>query len=168
MRELIVAFLSKPSQESYAALRDAFVNSSEFRPEESPDWRIWKLLEEQNFDEAEPLVTGSLNRFLLTSSVHVAFGAIARHRGDEGGREIEFHFATQLRLALLGTGQGTPESPYVVNRVGDEYGILAWLQLTPGQYSTIFHQGKMLDVIATKEQGPVYFDPTIAMQRYTI
>lgn len=168
MRELIVAFLSKPSQESYTALRDAFVNSAEFRPEESPDWRIWKLLDEHKYDEAEALVSQSLHRFLLTSSMHVAFGAIARHRGDEGGSDIEFHFATQLRLALLGTGQGTADSPYVVNRVGDEYGILAWLKLTPGQYSTIFHRGKMLDVVLTQEQGPVYFDPAIAIQRYTV
>jgi hypothetical protein len=166
MRDQIVAFLSEPSVETYTALRDAFVQLPEFRPEERPDGRVWQLLEEDRTDEAEVLAEAAKRPFLLSPATHVALGAVAKKRGDEYGARMEFDFANNLRWAMLQTGDGTRERPYMVNRVGDAYGILSWKEATPHSVSMIFHKGRPLDVISTPELGPVYFDVSIPMQAY--
>jgi len=166
MRDLIVAFLSQPSTTTYAQLRDAYIRSPEYRPEEPPDGRIWDLLEQDDLDQAEALAQAAKSRFLLSPATHVALGAVARKRGDDGSAQLEFHFANSLRSALLQTGEGTLESPFVVNRVADEFGILSWKEARPQSFAMRFHQGRLLDIITTPELGEVYFDISIPMGAY--
>jgi hypothetical protein len=166
MRKLIMNFLSNPSLATYEALRDRVIDLPSFRPEQSGDSRIWDLLEEGRIEEAEPIAEAARTEFLLSPATHVALGAIAQKKGDEGGSRLEFTFANNLRYALMETGDGSLDDPYVINRVSDSYGIVSWLKARPRSFGMTFHKGRLLDVITTPEQGPLYFDVSIPMKAY--
>jgi hypothetical protein len=166
MRDLILGFLSNPSSTTYEALRDHVVDLPNFRPEESGDPRVWALLEEGRLEEAEAIAEAAKDAFLLSPATHVALAVVAQKKGDEATSRFEFDFASNLRYGLLETGDGSPDNPYVINRVSDSYGIISWLKATPRSFGMTFHKGRLLDVISTSELGPLYFDVSIPMKAY--
>lgn len=167
MQELIVNFLKNPGLETYFPLRDAAIQLPEFNPSlPTRSQNVFAMIEQGQLDEALAILRERMPGEILSPALHVGLGAVAAKKGEKNSAELEFHFANSLRQALLATGDGSLEKPYIVSRVAEAYGIIGWLEATPREYSMTFAGGKLLDVIDTNELGEVYFDVQIPLRSY--
>ncbi|MGE0491004.1 MAG: hypothetical protein AB7S38_17485 [Vulcanimicrobiota bacterium] len=168
MHELVVNFLREPGLPTYETLRQQVIDLEAFRPEQAAPDQVWELIEAERLDEAEEMARAQFPNHLLNPGLHIALGVVAEKKGDEKASDLEFYFAQKLREALLATGDGSLERPYVVTRASEEYSIMGWLKVTPRAFGMKLHGGRFLDVFETTEGGQVHFDAGIPLEGYRV
>ncbi|MCA9790684.1 MAG: hypothetical protein KC910_02785 [Candidatus Eremiobacteraeota bacterium] len=168
MHELVVNFLREPGLATYETLRQEVIALEAFRPEHTAPEEVWELIEAERFDEAAAMARAQFPNHLLNPGLHIALGVVAEKKGDEKASDLEFYFAQKLREALLATGDGSLEHPYVVTRASEEYSIMSWLKITPRGYGMKLDKGRFLDVFETTDGGWIHFNAAIPLECYEV
>jgi len=165
LHELIANFLTEPAAESYLALRQAVLSSPAYQPASDVLYRFSESVRAGQVEQAELHRQRLFPTFLLTPRAHGDYGDLLLLQGDPKGQQLEYYFARQLAEFLMQSGDGSPQRPYQISCVEDEFYILHRLQRRTRGPSVRWFEGRLLDVQHT-DSGDVHFDIHPLMQGY--
>lgn len=158
MQSALQRFVAQPSRENYLLARAALLAAST-RTLDAAQLDALALLADAGdipglaaaLDALPPIAA-------LVPRVHYYAALAAEARQDADDLELERMLLVICLRALLMTGDGSPELPYVVSAVSDEYDLLDSLELCPGS-QTLVHRGDgTLDVIQCEDGSEIWFD----------
>tara|TARA_R110002096_G_scaffold403766_4_gene601372 strand:- start:7679 stop:8212 length:534 start_codon:yes stop_codon:yes gene_type:complete len=151
-------FINDPSQENFAELRNAHLQSG-YDPYSSELEGIDQLLKEAKFEEVVARIKQVMTpNFLLSPSTHLRLAAAYEGTGDQEKCELERAIGRALIKGIQESGKGTPEEPYKVTRTSDEYDLLYFEGLKFESQSLREVDGRRMDVLKTKEGREIWFD----------
>jgi hypothetical protein len=111
----------------FLALRSAFAGSSDYSPYDvDTDLRkaMFGALEGSKFADASRLADSALALNYLDIFAHVGAGMAARGANDEQADRFHEALVGGLLAAILASGKGTAQSPWVVLSIDEEYAVL--------------------------------------------
>jgi hypothetical protein len=154
------AFLRERTLARYLAARDAMLTSPYYDPNSTilPD--AFRLLSRGHFHEVLSVASRAMGNWLLNPGIHFVASQAFRELGDEDRAEREAETGRALLGGLLMTGDGSPEHPYLVLRVADEYDILASMGLRCRAHQVAYRNGRAFDALACDDGRDVWFDVT--------
>ncbi len=94
----------------------------------------------------------------LSPAVHWISRQAARAEGNEEDALLEEFLLDACLTAILDTGNGSAESPYVVICTADERHVCQALGLEPGPQALLHDSGLALDVVQCLDGTDVWFD----------
>ena len=106
------------------------------------------------FNEA---LAGMSSLSALSPAVHALAAESARAAGDDADGELEEFLLAACLHAILETGDGTAEAPYLVVCTADERHVCQALDLEPGPQALINASGTSLDVVQCLDGTDVWF-----------
>lgn len=163
MKELLVAFLRKPSLETYRAIRDAVAGDESYDPYSRDLDGLDPLLQQEKHAEVLEAVARGMPNLLLSPRAHLLAGMA--HRGMNQGEKADFEFA-MAGMCLEGirmTGDGSPEKPYLVLRISDEYDMLAADGKELQMQALTGRDGRSMDMLTLTDGTVLHFDITGCM-----
>jgi hypothetical protein len=125
--EVFAAFVKRPIQEAFLLLRTLLINLPPYQPYTNEIQRVEELFEEGQFPKARAAANKTMPNYLLTPRIHLIAALTADKQEDYEARETERMAYQACIEGILGTGDGTEASPYLITHVTDEYDILSWL-----------------------------------------
>jgi hypothetical protein len=163
--ERFVKFLERPTRDRWLAVREALISRADFEPY-SP---VWQQLEANFAAEAFDRVV-TLGEQLgcaawLSPRFHFLIGVAHLELGnvERANREKS---CTRLCLeAILQSGAGTAESPYLSTYPGDCYDVLRALDVEAQGQTLIDHHGVWCDVLTADDGCQYWFDVSDLLQR---
>jgi Domain of unknown function (DUF4919)/Ribosomal protein L7/L12 C-terminal domain len=165
MREKLVAFLTSPSRETYLAIREEVVGSSQYAPYSQELDSADQLLDAGEHMEALQRITETMPNLLLSPRAHYLLCRIARALNDHKTAESELRNVAVCLAGILMTGDGSHEKPYVVVRVDDEYDVINQLGKQRVGQSLIQEEEKFYDLLRLEDGSELWFDITEAFRR---
>ncbi|MDK2970706.1 MAG: hypothetical protein PWP23_461 [Candidatus Sumerlaeota bacterium] len=166
MREPFENFIANPCEETFRALREAFVVSPTYLPVETPMQSLSALFDEGNYTVLLKLAERLMPSCLLSPSIHYFAGKAASALGNTEREQLEVFLYVALRDCLLQSGDGTPARPYLVTQVDDEHFIMAATSRRATMQSVIQHEdGRVFDVLSAEGGNEVWFDITALERR---
>lgn len=100
----------------------------------------------------------AMANYLLSPGAHLLLGDIYEKLGDEESARRERTIAIRCVKAILASGDGTADRPYLVTRVSDEYDVLAYLKKPMERQSLQQRGGRACDVMCCKDGSEIWFD----------
>lgn len=165
MKDAFLEFLQQPSPESFGKVRRLILESPHYAPYSKQLDEIDALIQEGSFERAREAVQAAMPNFLLSPRAHIYAAFLARQRGDKEAERIEGYLATLCAQAILTTGDGSEERPYLVMRVSDEYDVLRFLEKDLASPSLVTKGEKHLDRVTLTGGEVLWFDISDAYQR---
>jgi hypothetical protein len=160
MHDKLVTFLESPTAENYLAARAALLGSGNSVRLVVEMQEAECLYRNQQFAALRKLVDHLIPSAVLSPRLHYFSAEANRQLGHGEDAELsEFMFDACLR-GLLATGDGSPETPYLVAMTSDQYDILRALGLAPHRQKLVERDGKRLDCILCESGDEVWFDVT--------
>lgn len=167
MEQLFKRMLEEPTLENFISVRDGLATSERYDPY-SNDYQLMKTkMFEGDFTGSVRVFTGSLPNLLLSPGAYICLSIAAGKLGHKEKSEWAMEVAHFLVRALLNTGDGSANKPFVVLRVEDEYDLLMALKKDRAAQFLLFNNEtlRVLDRIVCTDESEVYFDITIPYKR---
>jgi hypothetical protein len=158
--DAMIAFLNSRSDESFEALRQAYLRSSDYRPYDSRVESVYPLIDEQKFDQAFAQLQRMLPNLFLTPRARSLAAFLYEKLGREDAARREGIISQNLIVALSRTGDGTSERPYRVTRTEDEYDLLRYLGKEYVTQALVKDAMSSFDVLTCGDGTQVWFDVT--------
>jgi len=95
---------------------------------------------------------------VLSPAVHLVAAEAAEAAGDDADCQLERFLLITCLEAILHTGNGTEQSPYVATCTMDERHVCEMLGLVPRSQSLVNRRGKALDAIECEDGACIWFD----------
>ncbi len=157
--ERFAAFVEEPTSDKFLSVREQIIGDPLYDPYSSALQRVELLHEAGDFqlvlDEAvalEPL-------WRLSPRLHYLVGTASSELGDTIGTEVRKHYSRACMCALLDTGDGTAEAPFLATYLSDEYDVLRYLDAELEHQQVVELAGGHFDVLTTG-RGELWFDAT--------
>lgn len=158
MQSALRAFVAQPSRENYLAAREELLASSP-RTLDAAELDSLSLLADANdvqglseaLEHLPPIAA-------LVPRVHYYAALAAEVRKDEQDLELERMLLVICLRAILMTGDGSEEAPYVVSAASDELDLLDELDLSPSSQSLVHRGDSVYDVILCQDGSEIWFD----------
>jgi hypothetical protein len=163
-QEMFFQMVQEPTAENYRRLWEVITTAPEYSPYSDPYEAIEKLLETGEHAKARELLRGALGDLMLSPRIHLLAAMAGDGAGDAQASEFERVFYFKCLEAILATGDGSLESPYLVTRTSDEYDVLFHLKKELASQSLAEAGGKSLDVMTCTDGTDVCFDITRALR----
>ena len=160
-KELFAAFLEKPSKESYLKVFAAVTSDKGYNPYSTDLNDAWDLVKEKKFKEALEKLDKGMPNLLLSPRAHGMTAMAADGLGDAAKAKSEREAAAKCAQGMLATGDGSPDKPYLVTRVSDEYDLLRNLKKMRKTQGLKHKDGKSFDVMQCADDTEVWFDITV-------
>jgi len=157
---LFAAFVKQPSKQSYLGVLAALASSEAYQPYSNDLWDIEKLVEQKQFKQAQARVDKARPGLLLSPRFHFLAARTAAGLGDAATRAAELSLFNECLRAILSTGDGSREKPYVVSMVADEYDLLRHLKKLKHSQGLIIEDENRYDRIQCQDGSEVWFDIT--------
>jgi hypothetical protein len=164
MHDELQAFLEAPSARTYRCVREALLDEVASASPEALSLTVLVELTElaaagdfqtllERTEELAPV-------WALSPRLHYLAALAAEELGDAETAALErFTFQACLE-GILSTGDGSPESPYLITYVSDEYDVAAALGLEPRSQSLVEQPGYLCDVVKCLDGEEVWFELT--------
>jgi hypothetical protein len=164
MHEELQAFLEAPSARTYRCVREALLDEvASASPEALSLTVLVELTELAATGEFAALLARTEELaplWALSPRLHYLAAWAADELGDAETADLErFTFQTCLE-GILATGHGTPDSPYLITYVSDEYDVAAALGLEPRSQSLVEQPGYLCDVVKCLDGEEIWFELT--------
>lgn len=159
-QQMIVALLEDPSRENYLRLWEAVTTAPDYAPYDDPYSPIETALEAGDNDAAKAAVIDVISRWALSPRIHMLASITAQRLGDEEQAKFEAMFCARCIHAMLATGDGSTESPYLVTCTADEYDLLSHLGKELETQSLAQEGETTFDVMKCKDGSEIHFDVT--------
>lgn len=164
MQSALRAFVAQPSRENYLTARAELLATSS-RSLEAAELDSLSLLADAGdvkglsaaLDHLPPIAA-------LVPRVHYYAALAAEARGDDEDLELERMLLVICLRALLMTGDGSEDSPYVISAVTDEFDLLDELDLMPVSTSLIHRGDAPFDVVKCEDGTIVWFEASAMVQ----
>lgn len=162
LRERFFEMLDAPDRARYLASLAIQAEQDSYDPYSDDMARARRLLDEGAFEAADLLLMKAIGsgNLLLSYGAHMLVGYIAHKLEDATRSMAERWIARRCLEALLTTGDGSRERPYVVGRLSDEYDVLGWLDKKLDHQSLHEDAEGRLDAMACTDGSIVWFDIT--------
>ncbi len=148
----------EPSRENYLAAREELLAVST-KPVSPADLdKLGKLLDDCEYLSLRESLAQLPPLAFLLPRVHFYAAAAAEGLGDAADYELEKALFSACLSALLLTGTGGPESPYIVGSTADEYDLLSALQRVPASQLVVQGPDGPQDVIECTDGSECWFD----------
>jgi hypothetical protein len=157
-------FLNDPATDCWLALRERLVSQTDFAPY-SPAWRrLEDAFAAGRFEEVLELSEPLARRGCLSPRFHFLVGVSAEETGALDRAAWEKQCTRTCLTALLKTGSGTLDDPYLCTYPWDSYDILRALGSEPRGQRLVQRGGGWFDVLATDDEQDYWFDVTDLLQ----
>jgi hypothetical protein len=154
------AYLRERTLARFLAARDAMLASDHYDPRSTVLPDAFRLLGRGLFHQVLAVATRSMGNWILSPGLHFLASQAFRELGEEERAEREAETGRALLGGILLTGDGSPEHPYLVLRVADEYDVLASMGLRCKAHQVAYRAGRAFDALACDDGRDVWFDVT--------
>lgn len=161
MQELFLQFLSDPKRESYLVVRELVLQSEKYAPYSDEFKTASELYDQEKWDEARKALQESMPNLLLSPRAHHLLGFLFAKSENHQAAEMEMYIAHACLKGIESTGDGSPESPYLVLRTTDEYDLLEHLGKERKTQFLLNLGDRHLDLMQCKDGTDVHFDITV-------
>ena len=164
MQSALRAFVAQPSRENYLAAREELLAAAS-RSLTAAELDSLSLLADAEDVNGLTEALGHLPPIAaLVPRVHYYAALAAEARGDEQDLELERMLLVICLRAILMTGDGNEESPYVVSAASDELDLLDELDLVAVSKSLVHRGDCAFDVVRCDDGTVVWFDASAMVQ----
>jgi hypothetical protein len=157
---LFAAFAKQPCKQSYLAVLAALASSEAYQPYSNDLSDIEDLLGEKQFKEAKARLDKARPALLLSPRFHFLAARAAAGLGDAPTAAAERSLGNECRKAILSTGDGSREKPYVVSMVEDEYDLVRHLKKSVRTQGLFTEDERHYDKIQCQDGSELWFDIT--------
>lgn len=161
MRELFFKFIECPDRDSYLAVCQSVVSSTQYNPYSDEIRDVHALVEEQRYEDARSRLSEAMPNLLLSPRAHLLLAMIADKTGDKQGAQAEGLIASLCAKGILATGNGSKEKPYVVVRTSDEHDVVQFLGKRFSGQALVEEGPRCFDVIQCDDGSELWFDITV-------
>ena len=154
-------YLTEPTPERFLDLRAAVAGSPGYAPYSTNPRVAWPLFEEGRFEEAKDLLEGALPGWILNPGIHQMLSFAWHKLGQEETAQYELTVAMALLDAILSTGDGSKDQPYLVLYPADEYDLLAFLEKRSTGQALEKLGDKRYDCQTCQDGTEIWFDVTV-------
>lgn len=160
-KELFAKFLEKPGKETFLAVFKAVTEAESYNPYSTDLDDVWPLIKEKKLKEAQAKLDKAMPNLLLSPRAHRFAALAADGLGDAAKAKAELEASDKCLQGVLATGDGSPDKPYLVSRVSDEYDLLRHLKKPRTTQGLRHKEGKAFDVMQWPDGSEVWFDITV-------
>ena len=164
MADEISDFLADPNGENFLRLRTVVGASPAYEAASEGDERLAELIAAGDYDQATELAADLMPNWLLSARVHRLASVAAEGTGDSEAAARERYLWRACARGLLLAGDGTPERPYPILHVSDEYELLDVLGKEPTGQRVVEGREGPCDVITCDDGSQVWFDITASLR----
>lgn len=165
MWELLLALSENPTRENYLDLYRAVVSRPEYDPYSTELNQVIELLQAERASQAGEVLSQAMPNLILSPRAHHIASQVYEKMGDAQAAAAEKALVSVCLRGIMASGEGTPESPYVVARVSDERDLAAYLDHKVEGSSLHARDDRFLDALHLADGEQLWFDITDAYQR---
>ena len=162
--DALAEFCTSHTQEHYLYLRQQMIDSPEYDPYSADMERADQLLSEGKWQDAHRYILSLLPNWLTSPGVHFRIAFVHRKLCKADQEQFEGSLAIWLMEAILATGDGTREKPYLVSRVEDEYDVLEHFGLKRTRQLCVEEETRVLDVLECDNGRSLWFDASVQFE----
>ncbi len=151
-------FVAEPTPERWLELRERVLASDEFDPYGSAWRRVDALIASDRFAEARDLACSLEPWACLSPRWHFWMGVTAWELGDPLVAAQHREWLQVCLQALLDSGAGRPDAPYLVLYTSDAYDVLQALGEIPAGQQLVESQNGTRDVLMAESGEAYWFD----------
>ena len=164
MPSALRAFVAQPSRENYLAAREELLAASS-RSLTVAELDSLSLLADAGDVKGLTEALAHLPPIaVLIPRVHYYGALAAESRGNAEDLELERMLLVICLRAILMTGDGSEEEPYVVCAASDELDLLDELELTAASKALVYRGDCAFDVVRCDDGTDVWFDASAMVQ----
>lgn len=121
---LFAEYIRQPSPNAFLHLRQRIIDDPKYDPYSDADKDLEAMVAEGRFAEVRSAFDAMLPTWLLSPKAHTLASVAAMRLGDQRTSLMEQFLASRCLGAILQTGDGGDEQPFLVTVVADEYDVL--------------------------------------------
>lgn len=153
-------FLASPDLEHYMSVRRMIVSSDEYFGYSDGLDRLQEAAENNDLSAGRAVLIEDAINLLLCPHAHLIIAEMEQEAGNDKGTKLAEHAVSCCINGIMATGDGSRDSPYLVLRIEDQYGVLAALKKTKKGQELHEIGDRKLDRILTEDDDEVWFDVT--------
>ena len=165
LQDLFERFAGDPSPEHFHQLRERMVAEPTYNPAADDVEVAGRLLAGGEAERAREALVPVMTNYLLSPRAHLLLAAACERLGEAEDARRRRALAEACLRALLASGDGSAERPYLVTRVSDEYDVLDHVGARWTRQSLRRRAGRACDVFDLVGGGETWFDITEAVGR---
>ena len=163
--ERFVDFLEGPTLDRWLAVREQLLRQADFDPYSA----LWRELESafaaMHYERVLELSDHLERVGCLSPRFHFLTGIAAFEIGDLERAKWEQYCSQTCLQAIVQSGLGTPESPYLSTYPGDCYDVVMALGLAARGQALVDREGSWCDVLTAEDGREFWFDVTDLLER---
>ena len=163
--DLFQVFVEHPTDRLFQQLRWKTIGDVGYESNSTRFAELSLLCAEGCYNTVQDVVADMLPQWQLSPCLHYYTGIAALELGDVELATYHRRCFEVCLQALLQTGDGSLENPYVVTYVRDEYDILQALEVDVRCQQLLETGSRRLDVITSHDGCDICFDVTAILQR---
>lgn len=148
------AWVDAPGRATLARLQAEITRDESFDRSSVWQHRAGELMDQQRHDEVIRLIMSRMPGLLLSPAAHAMLAVSYEAIRDTGNARREAFYRDLTVQAVLDSGSGTADAPWLVLHVADEYAALAALGLVPEAQRVEAHS---MDVITCSDGSERWF-----------
>jgi hypothetical protein len=160
VRQLFTVFAKAPTRDNYLRVYEAMKASPDYDPYSRDLDEIEEVFDKSRFEEADARLKKAMPGHILSPKAHFLAGRIALRLDDKNRAHAEMELWEKCLDGLASTGNGSPESPYLVTRISDEYDLLRRLRKVRRRQGLLGKDNRRFDVLQCTDGSEVWFDVT--------
>ena len=164
MPSALRAFVAHPSRENYLQAREELLAASPHALDAAALDSLSLLADAADLKGLTSALDGLPPIAALVPRVHYHAALAAEARGDEQDLELERMLLVICLRAILMTGDGSEEAPYVVCAASDELDLLDELDLAAESKSLVHRGDGTFDVVRCEDGSEIWFDVSALVQ----
>ncbi len=158
-------YADEPTPEKFLALRAVVAQSPDYKPGDDNRIEAEELLDRNELDAALRLLMNDMPNAFLTPRFHFLAAMASDNLGDAQKAHLESLVGSVLLRGILDSGDGSPERPYLVSRVTDEYDVLGQLGKNLKTQSLIQKEHGVFDLMECDDGTELWFDVSMIFTR---
>lgn len=157
---LFESLYKEPSLDKFLHLRKSLVSSNKYSPYSTEINDMDACVNCGDAQGAIGIFRNTLPNLLISPSAHLILSIAYKALEDKEMSKFEKHMWSFLIGAIMETGKGTRQHPYLVARVSDEYDVLSALGKERGDQELCPEEGRFIDVQTCSDGTEICFDVT--------
>ena len=160
IRDALLEFCITQTQTSFLRLRRQVIDSHAYNPYSADMGDAERLISESKWDEAKLYLLSLFPNWIISPGAHFRLSYVYDQLNDEKASVLEGQLGIWLLNAILESGDGTHDRPFLVSRNEDEYDVLAHLQRECSLQRLTNDNDKVFDVWEGDNGECLWFDIT--------
>jgi hypothetical protein len=162
---LFYTFLEQPSADGFRELAESLFASAAYAPYSTDLRDIAVLCQQERYEDALAKSDSCLWGMILSPRLHVYRSLAFNKLGNVSAEQMEEVIFRACIEGIVGTGDGTRASPYLVTGISDEYDVIQSLKKRSVRQRLHQEGDRAFDVHLLDDGTELWFDITNVKQR---